>query len=137
MDYKYLYETNTIIKDVLKEQKETAEAGFDLTLISDERDGEIGAQKWIKILKSLGISTQPKLSQKDYAWVWQGKNIAIYTGNDPISGKYATGKREDKKGYASSIGIEGDSGMVQKAFSLIKRNAEYIKGSNKTRREFI
>ena len=111
---------------------EASKHGFDLT---DFKNG--GFQKVLKLLK---ITPKAKLTKKhgSYQWDWKGNGILIVTGNDPITGKYATpNRRKDEKNYASYMGIEGKPELVANAVELIKKYATYIKGESKGQRNFI
>ena len=112
-----------------KEDKSTkAEWGFDLTSIT--------AENWKKVLKEAGASTTPVL--EEYAWVWKGKGVTLYTGNDPITGKYGSRNyREKEVDYASYIGIDGDKEKVKKLAGLIKELADNIKEESPRKRDFI
>tara|TARA_Y100000296_G_C4966092_1_gene153490 strand:- start:55 stop:510 length:456 start_codon:yes stop_codon:yes gene_type:complete len=112
---------------------EASKHGFDLT---DFKNG--GFQKVLKLLK---IKPKAKLTKSKHGadqWEWKGNGILIVTGNDPITGKYATpGRRKDEKNYASYMGIEGKSDMVETAVELIRQYASYIKNESPGRRGYI
>jgi hypothetical protein len=114
---------------LLKEGKR--QHGFDLT---DFKRG--GFQK---VLKALGI--KPKAQEgRSSGWEWKGNGILIVTGNDPITGEYYSQsniKRKAEKDYASYIGVEGKSELVDKAVELIKKYASYIKNEDPKRRSYI
>ena len=121
-------------KKKLKEDllTEASKHGFDLT---DFKNG--GFQKVLKLLK---IKPKAKLTKKhgSYQWDWKGNVILIVTGNDPITGKYATpNRRKDEKNYASYIGVEGSPDLVKHAVDLIKHYSTYIKGESPGKRSFI
>ena len=111
-----------------------AKAGFDLT--------SIPADKWKQMLKQFGMPEDAEVENYDgspIGFKWQGDDIVVLTGNNPITGEYGQTrmKREPEVGFASHIGIEGDADKVKGIFDFIKKNADYIKGYNKTEREFI
>ena len=119
-----------IIKECVAEilSEATAKHGFDLTGIT--------ASNWKKVLAAVGV--RPAAAQSGITWKWTGPGIQIFTGNDPITGKYSqSGGREDEKDYASYIGIEGDPAKVKMAAGLIKKLAKTIKGESPGEREFI
>ena len=110
--------------------------GFDLT---DFKSG--GFQK---VLKGVGIRQKKGEEGRSHGWEWKGSGILIVTGNDPITGEYfssSTGrspiKRKAEKNYASYIGVEGKSELVDKAVELIKKYATYIKNEDPKRRSYI
>ena len=104
--------------------------GFDLT------DFKPGGFK--KILKLLKIRPKAQLDRNESGWEWKGNGILIVTGNDPITGKYATpNRRKDEKNYASYIGVEGKPDMVEAAISLIHKYASHIKNESPGRRGYI
>ena len=94
----------------------TVEHGFDLTAID--------APKWKELLKLLGIPA--KATNPDgKGWQWQGEEILLVTGNNPLTGEYyREGERENEKGYASYIGIEGDPEKVELAADFISKNGD-------------
>jgi hypothetical protein len=116
-----------------KEDAKQDKWGFDLTDISSEN--------WKKVLKVAGAKEQSKLIENDSitSWEWKGKDVVIYTGNDPITGKFARGSsnRQDEIGYASYIGIEGNKDMVSKVANAITKLASEIKDESPHRRSFI
>ena len=138
-----------IVKQPLKEQlkriggghllNEAAKHGFDLT--------DFRHNKFIVVLKNLGI--KPKAvrgdevsGRKEHGWVWQGPGIRIVTGNNPITGEFATkrdGKptRKNEKDYASYMGVEGKPDLVQQAVELIHKWASYIKDESPGKRHYI
>ena len=110
--------------------------GFDLT--------DFKSNGFQKVLKALGIRPQAKLDRNESGWEWKGNGILIVTGNDPITGKYASSysgkspvKRKDEKNYASYMGVEGKSELVDKAVELIRKYATYIKREDPKRRSYI
>lgn len=111
-------------KNYKKESK--AEWGFDLT--------GIDADIWKQILKT--INAQEKPTHTERKWVWKGEKVTIYTGNDPISGKYAGDNRENEVGYASYIGIEGDRELVKKVAGMIRKYGD-CKDESPNRRNYI
>jgi len=110
-----------------------AKWGFDLT--------NIKADDWKKILDFIGFNyhtEKPKFGSHSLAWIWQGKTIKIHTDNDPISGKYSTGKRKPEKDYASYIGIYGkDKKEVAKVAKMIRDLAISIKDETPNESRFI
>jgi len=111
--------------------------GFDLT-------GFKSAEDWKKVLKSVGISDEGKLTTEKVSgienvyWVWKGKGITIYTGNNPVTGEYLYPKRrEPEVGYASYIGIEGNEDKVKKVVKTIKSLTNDIKAESPNKRDFI
>jgi|CXWL01.1.fsa_nt_gi hypothetical protein len=116
------------------------EAGFDLTGIS--------GSNWKKLLKLVGASETPVKfgpDEKDehglskLGWFWQGKNVLIVSGVNPITSEHYTyGKRKDWFDYASYIGISSPTKEGRKlVVDFIKKNATNIKGYNKSQREYI
>ena len=110
--------------------------GFDLT--------DFKSNGFQKVLKALGIRPKAKLDRNESGWEWKGNGILIVTGNDPITGKYASSysgkspvKRKDEKNYASYMGVEGKSELVDKAVELIRKYATYIKREDPKRRSYI
>ena len=118
---------NLIKEELLSEGK--VKHGFDLT--------DFKHNKFPVVLRNLGIGSKAKwMGNKGY--YWQGKDILIVTGNNPINGKFYNPKmRKDEKNYASYIGVEGSPEMVEKAVGLIKKYASYIKGESKGSRRYI
>lgn len=119
------------------ETQEDAHAGFDLT--------DISAKNWKKLVKMIGAKEKPKKGSgtktkygfSELGWIWQGKDVVLVSANDPITGERYNGGREAEKDYASYIGISGNPAMVKKVYDFIKKNADNVKGYNKTEREFI
>lgn len=109
---------------------ESTKHGFDLT---DFKPGG-----WERVLRGIGATTKPKKMSTGYPmfrWVGKrakGAKVAIFTGNDPI-----TGGPRGEKNYASYIGIEGDPQAVKDVVRLIKQEADYIKDESPGRRDFI
>jgi hypothetical protein len=101
--------------------------GFDLTSIT--------AENWGRVLQAVGINKKPK--HEDVMWIWSGNGIKIHTGNDPISGKYAQGRREVEKDYASYIGLYGEKALVEKAAKIIRDLADDIKEETPNSSRFI
>ena len=108
---------------------ENREYGFDLTNISSDN--------FKKILDEFELDYKSRKKFKSYGWVWKNDKIEIVTGNDPVSGEHATGRREDEKGYASYVGISGEDEYVEKAAKMFKELSEWMKGQNSEWREFI
>ena len=136
--------TKTKLKEMIREEvgllallKEgKRQHGFDLT---DFKPG--GFQK---VLKALRIKPKANLDRNESGWEWKGLGILIVTGNNPITGQYASSvsgkspiKRKPEKNYASYMGIEGKSELVDKAVELIKQYASYIKKEDPNRRSYI
>ena len=122
-------------KKKLKEDllTEASKHGFDLT---DFKNG--GFQKVLKLLKIKPKAKLTKSKHGSYQWDWKGNGILIVTGNDPITGKYATpNRRKDEKNYASYMGIEGKPDMVEMAIDLIHKYADYVKDESPGRRGYI
>ena len=110
--------------------KADASYGFDLT---NFKQG--GFQR---VLKALGIT--PIAKDMETKWYWEGNGILIITGNDPITGKYATTspiKRKDEKNYASYMGLVGTSELVRKTVALIHKHTDFIKNESPGTREYI
>ena len=106
------------------------EWGFDLTCFKS-------AEVWEKILESLSISEISNHDAKRRYYKWSGKDITIFTGNNPITGEYGSkGQRGNEKGYASYIGIEGEEKQVLKLVKLIKKHGD-IKDESPLSRDFI
>tara|TARA_Y100000593_G_C4293722_1_gene329543 strand:+ start:502 stop:909 length:408 start_codon:yes stop_codon:yes gene_type:complete len=106
--------------------------GFDLT--------DFKPNGFQKVLKGLGIRQKKGEEGRSSGWEWKGRGILIVTGNDPITGEYKSNskiKRKAEKNYASYIGLEGDSKMVEKAVELIHKYASYIKNEDPKRRSYI
>ena len=110
--------------------------GFDLT--------DFKPNGFQKVLKALKIRPKAKLDRNESGWEWKGNGILIVTGNDPITGKYASSysgkssvKRKDEKNYASYIGIEGTPDMVETAVELIRQYSSYVKNESPGQRNFI
>jgi len=113
-------------KEIVPGKEKWAKHGFDLT--------NLDLRFWKKLIKDLGISETPVLDGG--AWLWTGDGIEIATGNDPISGKFASGKRQLEVGYLSYVGIEGDPAKVKKVVDLIKESGDY-KDESVGKRDFI
>jgi len=111
-------------KEIDPNAKDTKEYGFDLT--------DIPEAKWKELLKLLGITA--KATNQD-GWQWKGDGILLVTANNPLTGVYYSGAREPEKGYASYIGIEGDSAKVDLAVDFIRKHGNSKDESD--RREFI
>ena len=110
---------------------EASKHGFDLT--DFKRNG------FKQLLKALKIRPKAKLGGK-YGWEWKGNGILIVTGNNPITGEYASTSgisRKNEKDYASYIGIEGKPDLVQQAVELVHKWASYTKDESPGRRSYI
>ncbi len=110
--------------------------GFDLT--------DFKPNGFQKVLKDLKIRPKAQLDRNESGWEWKGNGILIVTGNNPLTGEYASAvsgkspvKRKKEKNYASYIGVEGKPELVQQAVELIKKYASYIKKESPGRREYI
>ena len=103
-----------------------AKHGFDLT--------EIDANHWKNLIADHGLVR----SFDEEGWKWKAEGILIVAGNDPVSGKYARpNMRPDQIGYASYIGIEGESEIVESVVQFIKKHADFIKDESEGKRGFI
>lgn len=106
-------------------------AGFDLT--------EISALHWQKLIADHGLIFE---NAKD-GWVWykyvdlDGTRNYIITANNPITGEYHGGGRENEPDYASYIGVEGSNDFVVAVFEYIKEHAEYYKDADFGKRNYI
>ena len=116
--------------------KEAAKHGFDLT--------DFKPKGFQKVLKDLKIRPKAQLDRNESGWEWKGNGIMIVTGNNPITGEYASSasgkspiKRKNEKDYASYIGIEGKPELVQQAAELVHKWASYIKAESPGRRSYI
>ena len=110
--------------------------GFDLT--DFKRNG------FKQLLKALKIKPKAQLDRNESGWEWKGNGILIVTGNNPITGEYASAvsgkspvKRKNEKNYASYIGVEGKKELVTQAAELIKTHASYIKREEPGKRGYI
>jgi len=106
--------------------KNNAKHGWDL--------GDINPSDFKALLKKLNIKETAK--KTDRAWVWEGEGITIYTGNDPLTGKYLSGHREDEIGYLSYVGVEGDADKVKIAVDHLNEFGNF-KDESPGRRDFI
>ena len=111
--------------------------GFDLTEFKS-------VDHFKKVLKENKLSSKPKkvcFPTESGEWCqfeFQRKGLKLVTGSNPItgiSGLYPS--RERQKGYASYMGLEGTDASVKKLAKSIRKNTEWIKGSNPKEREFI
>ena len=136
--------TETKLKTIIKEEIQLIKMlnegkrqhGFDLT--------DFKSNGFQKVLKALKINQKKGEEGRSSGWEWKGNGILIVTGNDPITGEYfssSTGKspikRRPEKNYASYIGVEGKSELVDLAVELIRKYATYIKKEDPKRRSFI
>ena len=111
---------------------EAAKHGFDLT--DFKRNG------FKQLLKALKIKSKAELDRNGTGWEWKGNGILIVTGNNPITGEYASTSgisRKNEKDYASYMGIEGKPDLVQQAVELVHKWASYIKNESPGRRSYI
>lgn len=105
---------------------ETRKWGFDLT--------DFG-RNWPKGVKALKLTLETHAP--DMPWRWSAPGLIIDTCSNPLTGEYYRASyRAPEKGYASSIGIDGERAAVMKAVALIHEHAEYIKGESPNDREF-
>ena len=105
--------------NLLKEGKR--QHGFDLT---DFKPG--GFQK---VLKGLKIRPKAKLDRNESGWEWKGMGILIVTGNNPITGEYATsvsGKSPVKRKTVTGKQLR-IPGMRSGGSSLRKVNGNWIR----------
>jgi len=136
--------TETKLKTIIKEEIQLIKMlnegkrqhGFDLT--------DFKNKGFEKVLKALKIRPKAELDRNESGWEWKGNGILIVTGNNPITGEYASSasgkssiKRKPEKNYASYMGIEGKSELVDSAVELIKKYATYIKAEDPKRRSYI
>ena len=125
------------LADVQKKKlTEAKKHGFDLT--DFKRNG------FKQLLKALKIRPKAELGRNELGWEWKGNGILIVTGNNPITGEYASSasgkspiKRKNEKDYASYMGIEGKPELVQQAVELVHKWASYIKNESPGRRSYI
>lgn len=105
-----------------------AKAGFDLS--------DISAEKWETGMKKFDLDT---VAKTDKGWFWTDSNSRnfVVTANNPVSGEYFSGRRQDEKNYASYVGVEGSSEFVQEFFNWFKENADYIKDEEFGNRGYI
>ncbi len=118
-------------KAFAKEPDKQLQWGFDLT--------NIPAEKWSELVKMFNLEKgRENMGENLKPFSWTGKGIKIITANDPISGEFHRVKDKDnEKGYASYIGLEGDAELVKKAKNFIKKNATQIKDESPNARDFI
>ena len=136
--------TETKLKTIIKEEIQLIKMlnegkrqhGFDLT--------DFKNKGFEKVLKASKIRPKAELDRNESGWEWKGNGILIVTGNNPITGEYASSasgkssiKRKPEKNYASYMGIEGKSELVDSAVELIKKYATYIKAEDPKRRSYI
>lgn len=101
--------------DVVPFPQKKYEHGFDLTSVDTPAN-------WKKILKAAGITNmEAKLEKRKF--IWQGPDILIATGNNPLTGEYGDSERgrDLELGYASYIGLEGNKDKVMKVVKLIQQ----------------
>lgn len=109
---------------------EYGKAGFDLTDYGPARD-------FREVLQSVGLDPDDWLveyrenldgERERSGFQWRGSSIILATYNNPITGEYAIpNRREDERGYASYMAVEGSPQAVAKFTFETLRNAEYIK----------
>ena len=134
--------TKTNLKKIIREEIQLVsllkegkrQHGFDLT--------DFKPNGFQKVLKGLRIRPKAKLDRNESGWEWKGNGILIVTGNNPITGEFATkrdGKptRKNEKDYASYIGIEGKPELVKQAVELVHKWASYVKDESPGRRSYI
>src|SRR5574337_225106 len=103
-----------------------SEWGFDLTVF---RPG--GFQN---VLRALGIPPSSEAERGSQGWEWNGYDVSIVTGNNPITGEAGPMSiRAPEVDYAGYIGIRGSKEKVAIAKRVIKQNADYIKDDVGTR----
>ena len=114
-----------------KKLTEASKHGFDLT--DFKRNG------FKQLLKALKIKPKAQLDRNESGWEWKGNGILIVTGNNPITGEYASTSisRKLEKDYASYMGVEGKPELVQQAVELIHKWASYIKNESPGTRDYI
>jgi len=115
-----------------KKLTEAKKHGFDLT--DFKRNG------FKQLLKALKIRPKAELDRNGTGWEWKGNGILIVTGNNPITGEYASTSgisRKNEKDYASYMGIEGKPDLVQQAVELVHKWASYIKNESPGTRSYI
>lgn len=97
------------------------------------------ANHFAKVLAMAGImSNAVPTRDKIGSFIWQGKDIEIVTGNNPITGEYSQpNRREPEIGYASYIGVEGKDKTVIAVVLEIKKQADFIKDESVGERDFI
>jgi hypothetical protein len=104
--------------------------GFDLTSIS--------VDDWKELMLKLNINDAVLQSVESVIhgagpfqfWSWKDQYIQIRTGNNPITGQFASQfHRPNETGYASYIGIEGKPELVNLAVEFIRERG-LIKGSD-------
>lgn len=96
----------------------------------DPRDG------YVRIRKG-----NPEKDDEEWAWysyVWASADVMVVTGNNPITGVYSVpAMRNEEEGYASYMGLEGDGEAVAALYEDIIQTAQFVKGRNPKRREFV
>lgn len=129
-------------------EADRAEAGFDLTSFGDRDtfeellatlDLDPRVQTEHHDPQHAKVDKRPDDPDRDYGiFVWANEDVALITGNDPITGEYSDPtSRSPEVGYASYIGISGKPGAVAELYETIKDRAPQIKGTNPDEREFI
>lgn len=85
------------------------------------------------------IDKSPDDPDSDHGvFVWANENLALITGNNPLTGEYSDpDMRPPEKGYASYIGLSGTPEAVEEAFDRIKEVAAHIKAEDPEGRQFI
>lgn len=113
------------------------EWGFDLTDFGSAATFKKIVDKFH--LKFKKVEKKSPISDSKYSeFHWKGIGILIVTGNNPITGEYSNpGLRENEKGYASYMGLEGEDWRVRDAVKMIKDLATFTKDESPKRREFI
>ncbi len=107
----------------------THEHGFDLT--SFKKGG------FEAVLRKLELPPKGKTPSKKHVWVWENNDLKITTSSNPITGeriqmfggdvvKKWPDKRRDYAGYINLTSPY--SRLLQRAVSVIKKQAEFIKG---------
>jgi hypothetical protein len=123
----------------MSEEECCCEWGFDLTKFENKR-------RFRDLLNRNGLTQYKRLVSDEgteyegfrYMWTTQSGDLALVTGNNPISGFFSLpSARTRETGYASAIGITGSPGPVEKLAADIRESASYIKGESSCDREFI
>jgi len=84
--------------------------------------------------KKMGSYTVPASK----TFIWENNKISMETQNNPISGEYTRiNARHIDPGFASYIGIQGNSPEVQKIVDDIKRATRSIKAESPCERRYI
>ena len=119
--------------EIFKANGYSAEAGFDNTGMDSEAD-------WKDVLKAAGVKgTKPVRAEHQLAFLWQGKDVMIFTGANPLDGGKLFkdgGKRNgDEFVYVGKIGLQGKPAAVKKVADKIKSKTD--SNFDPKRRQFI